>query len=186
MLKLIGPGVYQQVRRIAQPGTHEAYIAVENSDQAIDAYGRTSQPIPFLFETRRRGDTVVFLVDTNRGRASVLYDMPVLVTQLAYGPGYRLISLGLALVGLLLLAWMLLRLIYMRNDQHWLEAGCPRCQKHELMRIGRQASDRWLNNLGFPAYRYQCRECTWEGIRLSEKGETVSPRATTVTRLQGP
>jgi predicted RNA-binding Zn-ribbon protein involved in translation (DUF1610 family) len=181
-LRQIGPGVYQQVRRIAQPGTHEAYIAVDSTDQAVDAYGRTSEPIPFQFETKQRGDTVVFLLDTNRGRASVLYDMPPLMTQLAYGPGYQLISLALALLGALLLGWMLSRLVYMRNDHHWLDAGCPNCGKHELMRIGRQPSDRWLHNFGLPAYRYQCRECTWEGVRLSETGTTVSPKARTVSR----
>ncbi len=181
-MRQIGPGVYQQVRRIAQPGTHEAYIAVDSTDQAVDAYGRTSEPIPFQFETKQRGDTVVFLLDTNRGRASVLYDMPPLMTQLAYGPGYQLISLALALLGALLLGWMLSRLVYMRNDHHWLDAGCPNCGKHELMRIGRQPSDRWLHNFGLPAYRYQCRECTWEGVRLSETGTTVSPKARTVSR----
>ncbi|MEZ4517550.1 MAG: choice-of-anchor X domain-containing protein [Chloroflexota bacterium] len=175
VLQHLGGGVYQQVRRISRPGTYEAYIISGDAGQAIDAYGRTSEPIPFSFETNRRSEAVVFLLDTNRGRASVLYGMPWWATQLAYGTGFRILSLLLGLGGLLLLAWMLLRMIMMANEKNWLEAGCPQCGHHELMRISRTSRDRMLNSLGIPAYRYQCRHCTWTGTRLSEDGATVSP-----------
>lgn len=180
-LQHLGGGVYQHVRRIARPGVYEGYItALGNSEQAIDAYGRTSEPIPFSFEVSRASDVVVFLLDTNRGRASVLYGMPRVATELAYGSGFRILSLILGLGGLLLLGWMLLRMVMMGNESNWLEAGCPNCGRHELMRISRKPSDRLLNFLGIPAYRYQCRNCTWVGTRLSEDGAPVSPGATTI------
>lgn len=180
-LQHLGGGVYQHVRRVARPGTYEAYItAAGNPEQAIDAYGRTSEPIPFSFEVSRASDIVVFLLDTNRGRASVLYGMPLVATQLAYGPGFRVLSLLLGLGGLLLLGWMLLRMVMTGNDDNWLEAGCPSCGRHELMRVSRRPTDRLLNFLGIPAYRYQCRHCTWMGTRLSEDGAPVSPGATTI------
>ncbi len=93
-LQHLGGGVYQQVRRIARPGSYEAYIIAGSPDQAIDAYGRTSGPIPFSFETTRASEAIVFLVDTNRGRASILYGMPWVATQLAYGQGFRVLSLA--------------------------------------------------------------------------------------------
>lgn len=181
-LRPIGPGLYQQVRQIARPGDHEAYIIAGDEKLAVDAYGRTTEPIPFAFQTNGRGDYVVFLMDVNRGRASVLYGMPAAMTALAYGRGLQLIMYGLIGLGLLLLGWMLARLFYMRSASHWLEAGCPECGGHELMRIGRHGGDRILNSLGFPVYRYQCRDCTWEGLKLSETGATISPRASAVSK----
>jgi hypothetical protein len=181
ILQHLGGGVYQHVRRIARPDVYEAYIvAAGRPDQAIDAYGRTSEPIPFSFETGRSGDVVVFLLDTNRGRASVLYGMPRWATELAYGPAFRILSVLLGLLGLLLLGWMLLRMVMMGNDANWLDAGCPNCGRPELMRVSRKSGDRLLNLLGIPAYRYQCRNCTWMGTRLSEDGAPVSPGATIV------
>lgn len=180
-LQHLGGGVYQHVRRIARPGVYEGYVtAAGNPDLGFDAYGRTSDPIPFSFETSRASDIVVFLLDTNRGRASVLYGMPRVATELAYGLGFRILSVMLGLAGLLLLVWMLLRMVRMGNDENWLEAGCPNCGRHELMRISRNPSDRLQNVLGIPAYRYQCRHCTWMGTRLSEEGAPVSPGARTI------
>lgn len=175
-----GGGIYQQVRRIARPGDYEAFVISGSEGQAIDAYGRTIEPIPFSFETSRSSEVVVFLLDTNRGRASVLYGMPWVASQLAYGPAFRILSVVLGLGGLLLLAWMLLRMIMMGNSKKWLEAGCPQCKHQELMRISRTTMDRLLNALGIPAYHYQCRNCTWTGTRLSEEGASVSPGATTI------
>jgi hypothetical protein len=181
IMQHLGGGVYQQVRRIARPDMYEAYIvAAGRPDQAIDAYGRTGEPIPFSFETGRSGEVVVFLLDTNRGRASVLYGMPRWATELAYGPAFRILSALLGLLGLLLLGWMLLRMVMMGNDGNWLDAGCPNCGRPELMRVSRKTGDRLLNLLGIPAYRYQCRNCTWMGTRLSEDGAPVSPGATIV------
>ena len=178
-LERINVGLYQQVRQIARAGSYEAYVIAGDNDLAIDAYGRTTKPIPFSFQTDRNGDYVIFLVDTDRGRASVLYDMPPVLTSLAFGNGYRLLSLALAGLATLLLLGMLLRLIIMRNSRLRMEAGCPNCGQQELMRIARRPSERLLHFFGIPAYRYRCRHCTWEGTRLSESGMAVSPGVTT-------
>lgn len=175
VLEPIGPGLYQQVRKIARAGTHEAYVIAGDDNQAIDAYGRTTEPNPFSFQTSGRGDYAVFLMDVNRGRASVLFGMSPALTYFAYGPGARLISLALAALGALLLGWLIARLLYMRNPKHWLESGCQSCGRHELMRVARHSEDRVLNGLGFPVYRYQCRDCTWEGMKLSKTGAPISP-----------
>ena len=173
-LQRINLGLFQQVRRIARSGDYEAYVIAGDQNRAIDAYGRTTEPIPFSFTTERNGDFVVFLVDTDRGRASVMYDMPPLLTSLAYGNGNWMLSGALvALAGLLLLG-MILRWIILHNKNLQMENGCPNCGRHELMRISRRSSDRALHTVGIPAYRYRCRHCTWEGMRLSEEGATVS------------
>ena len=144
----------------------------------------SAEPIPFAFDTDSNGEYVVFLVDIDRGRASVIYDMPPLVTRLAFGGGNRPLSLALAgLAGLLLLG-LLLREATLRNRRLWMETGCPRCHEQELMRISRRSSDRLLHLLGIPAYRYRCRNCTWEGTRLSEAGRSISPGAT-IARIEG-
>ncbi len=183
-LEPISSGLYQQVRRIARAGSYEAYVIAGDETRAIDAYGRTTEPIPFAFETGSNSEYVVFLVDIDRGRASVMYDMPPLVTRLAFGGAYRPLSLALAgLAGLLLLG-LLLREATLRNRRLWMETGCPRCHEQELMRISRRNSDRLLHLLGVPAYRYRCRNCTWEGTRLSEAGRTISPGAT-IAHIEG-
>lgn len=183
-LERINVGLYQQIRKIARAGSYEAYVIAGDSDLAIDAYGRTTTPIPFSFQTDRNGDYVIFLVDTDRGRASVLYDMPPVLTSLAFGNGYRLMSLVLAGLAAMLLLGMVIRLLIMRNSRLRLEAGCPRCGQQELMRIARRPTDRLLHLFGIPAYRYRCRHCTWEGTRLSDSGMAVSP-GVTVTPVDG-
>jgi hypothetical protein len=183
-LEPISSGLYQQVRRIARSGSYETYVIAGNEEQAIDAYGRTTEPIPFAFDTEQNGEYVVFLVDVDRGRASVMYDMPPLVTQLAFGGGHQLLSLALAGLAGLLLLFLLLRELALRNERLWMETGCPRCREQELMRISRRTSDRLLHLLSIPAYRYRCRNCTWEGTRLSEAGRSISPGAT-IARIEG-
>ncbi len=183
-LEPLSSGLYQQVRRIARSGSYEAYVIAGNEEQAIDAYGRTTEPIPFAFDTEQNGEYVVFLIDVDRGRASVMYDMPPLVTRLAFGGGHRLLSLALAGLAGLLLLFLLLRELALRNEKLWMETGCPRCHEQELMRISRRTSDRLLHLLGIPAYRYRCRNCTWEGTRLSEAGRAISPGAS-ITRIEG-
>ncbi len=177
-LERVGAGVYQQVRQIDRPGRYEAYAISSDLDRAIDAYGRTSDPIPFAFEISEPDDYAVFLVDTNRGRASVLYGMPRFMTAIAYGNWYRAITAILGLIGLTLLGWMLARMAIMGNHSRWLDAGCPQCGQHELIRVSRQSQDRFLHFMGLPMYRYQCRVCTWQGTKLSEGGAPVSPGAT--------
>ena len=183
-LEQINIGLYQQVRRIARAGSYEGYVIAGNRRQAIDAYGRTTAPIPFAFETERNGDYVVFLVDTDRGRASVIYDMPPLLASISYGRGHQIFSLTLAGLSLLILLGLLARYLVLHNRRLHLENGCPRCGRPELMRIARRPSDRFLHRFAIPAYRYRCRHCTWEGMRLSESGETVSPGIST-SRFSG-
>lgn len=183
-LEPISPGLYQQVRRIARAGDYEGYVVAGDEARAIDAYGRTTRPIPFSFQTDRNGDYVVFLVDTDRGRASVMYDMPPVFTSLAFGNGYRLLSLALAVLASLLLLSLLIRYLILNNRKLQLESGCPNCGHHELMRIARRSGDRFLHLFGIPAYRYRCRHCTWEGTRLSEEGATISPGAVTAANTR--
>ena len=176
-LKAIGDGLYQQVRRIAVPASHEAQFLAGEASQSIDSYGRTDDPAYLSFETSRPGEPVVFLLDTDRGQASVLYEMSPLLTSLAFGNGYRLLSYLLTgLAGLLLLV-MAVRLYILNNNRLRMEHGCPQCRQQELMRISRRWQQRLLNGLGIPAYRYRCRNCTWEGTRISEVGEAFSPGA---------
>ncbi|HNS39190.1 MAG TPA: hypothetical protein PKJ56_02965, partial [Promineifilum sp.] len=66
------------------------------------------------------------------------------------------------------------RLLILNNNQLRMESGCPQCGQRELMRISRRPGQRLLNALGIPAYRYRCRNCTWEGTRLSDVGEAFS------------
>ena len=174
-LRPINAGLYQQVRRIADSGTHQAYVIAGDASRAYDAYGRTSVPIPFDFSTSRDGDYAVFFLDTVRGRASVLYGMAPYLAQLAFGGNHTYLSAALALLAGLLVLAILLRLFILRDSGPWLDHGCPKCGEHELMRIGRRGNDRLLQRLGIPAYRYRCRHCTWEGLRLSEDGGLTSP-----------
>jgi hypothetical protein len=52
------------------------------------------------------------------------------------------------------------------NAALYAEAGCPRCQEHDLFRVSRYRRDRVLAAFGFPIRRYVCRNCTWHGTRL--------------------
>lgn len=81
------------------------------------------------------------------------------------------ILIGLA--GLLLLI-MITRSLILGNDSLQMEHGCPQCGQQELMRVSRRTRQRWLIMVGIPAYRYRCRNCTWEGTRLSAVGEAFS------------
>ena len=167
-------GLFQQVRRIARSGSYEGYVIARDRRHAVDAYGRTTDPIPFSFTTDRNGEYVVFLLDTDRGRASVIYDIPPVLTSLAYGSGNRMLSGALVALAALLLISVLLRWLILHNKKLQLESGCPNCGRHELMRISRRPADRALHMVAIPAYRYRCRNCTWEGTRLSEEGAAIS------------
>jgi hypothetical protein len=176
------PGIYQQVRRIAQRGRYNGYVIAGDKARwgsviAIDGYGRTTQPIPLTFQTRRPDDYVVFLLDLNQGQATVLYNMPVFLTRMAFGNGYLIVGAVVGVVALASILWLLWRSILLLRYRSWLEAGCPRCHNHELMRVERHPIDRLLQALGLPAYRYQCRNCPWQGLRLSMGGLSTSPRS---------
>ncbi|MBP9502509.1 MAG: transposase family protein [Candidatus Promineofilum sp.] len=89
---------------------------------------------------------------------------------------YMLQLISYILIGLaaLLLLIVITRSLILGNDSLQMEHGCPQCGQYELMRVSRRARQRWLNMVGIPAYRYRCRNCTWEGTRLSEMGEAFS------------
>jgi hypothetical protein len=187
ILQPIGNGLYQQVRRLSQPSQYHAYIlASGTTDPAIttgfDGYGRSSSPIPFSFHTLRQDEYVIFLLDANAGRATVLYNMHPLFSQIAFSGGHWIAGVITGAIALLMLLWLLWRTALLHRHKSWLESGCPRCHENELMRIERQAIDRLLHALGLPAYRYQCRHCTWQGIRLSIGGLTASPRSRPAAR----
>jgi hypothetical protein len=102
------------------------------------------------------------------------------VASITLGPvslTWRVLSLSLVGLALVLFVGLALRLMVVGNPQWQMEIGCPQCGEQELMRITRHRGDRVLNLVGVPAYRYRCRHCTWEGLRLSEEGLTVSPGA---------
>ena len=46
-LEPISSGLYQQVRRIARSGSYETYVIAGDEEQAIDAYGRTTEPVSY-------------------------------------------------------------------------------------------------------------------------------------------
>jgi hypothetical protein len=71
---------------------------------------------------------------------------------------------------LLLLVFVIVRRFQVINDQRlWQDAGCPQCFERELVRVPRKRSDRWYNLVALPAYRYACRNCTWQGLRISRR-----------------
>jgi len=182
LLRQVGSGIYQQVRRLSTPGQYNAYIiasgvADNQTTTAIDGYGRTTAPSPFSFRTLRRDDYVVFRLDLNQGRATILYNMHPLLARLAYDGGYWIVGGVVGAAAFLSALWLLLRSFLLFRHKSWLDAGCPRCHENELMRIERQPIDRFLHALGLPAYRYQCRHCTWQGMRFSVGGLSASPRS---------
>lgn len=181
-LERVGVGIYQHVRRFSQPDQYNAYVVATGPEEgegltAFDGYGRTTAPIPLTFRTMRRGDTAVFLLDLNKGRATVLYNMNPFLTQMAYYGGNWIAGLLSGAAALVIFLWLLLRSGLIWRHGSWLDSGCPRCHEHELMRVERQLVDRLLHSLGLPTYRYQCRQCTWQGLRLSVGGLSASPRS---------
>jgi hypothetical protein len=89
---------------------------------------------------------------------------------------------------LLLLVFVIVRRFQVINDQRlWQDAGCPQCFERELVRVPRKRSDRWYNLVALPAYRYACRNCTWQGLRISRRYYWSEPLAMEegATRLRG-
>ena len=84
--------------------------------------------------------------------------------------GFLITVLLLVLSGLLFLG---ARRRILHNPSMQAEAGCPTCQEQDLVRVHRKKRDRMISSLGIPFARYQCRECTWNGLRV--KQETQPP-----------
>ena len=64
-----------------------------------------------------------------------------------------------------------------RNRTFYIQSGCPQCGEYELIRVRRWRGDRLLGSLGVPVRRYACRNCTWQGLRLSDKKPKRSAQA---------
>ena len=78
-------------------------------------------------------------------------------------------GLGVAIVlGIFSILFLILaRFRYLRDRSAYVDAGCPECHEHELIRIRRSRRDRIIGFFGIPIRRYACRNCTWLGLRLS-------------------
>jgi len=85
-------------------------------------------------------------------------------------------ALGLGMVALV--TAVIGRHRILRNSALYFEAGCPKCQEHDLFRVRRTRVDHVLTTFGFPIRRYNCRNCSWQGTRL------VGLDPATLARLQ--
>ena len=95
-------------------------------------------------------------------------NLPALVAfdnWLSNGPAGLILVVALALLAIA--TFLLLRFHVQQNRYFYSEAGCPQCLEHDLMRVRRRRRDRILGAFGFPLYRFECRNCTWDGTRLS-------------------
>lgn len=78
------------------------------------------------------------------------------------------LAVALALGFLSLIFLLLARFRYVRDRSAYIEAGCPACHEHELIRVRRYRRDRLFGFFGIPVRRYACRNCTWNGTRLAK------------------
>jgi hypothetical protein len=77
--------------------------------------------------------------------------------------------LGIGLLVLLLVFVFVRRLQIINDQQLWYDGGCPQCFEREMVRIPRKRSDRWYSLMMLPAFRYACRNCTWQGLRIARR-----------------
>jgi predicted nucleic acid-binding Zn-ribbon protein len=80
---------------------------------------------------------------------------------------------------LLLLALYVLwrRQTLVGNKALWISSGCPACGERELVRVSRHFGDRFYNLAAVPAYRYACRNCTWRGLRVGRREQSLAHEA---------
>lgn len=83
--------------------------------------------------------------------------------------------LGAGLLGLLLAFVLIKRFQTVRDQQLWYDTGCPQCFERELVRVPRKRSDRWYALVMLPAFRYACRNCTWQGLRIARRYNRPEP-----------
>lgn len=76
------------------------------------------------------------------------------------------IIIAVALAGLALFSYFLLRARLLGNRYLYVGEGCPHCAEHELIRVRRYQGDRLLARVGIPVRRYVCRNCAWDGLRI--------------------
>jgi hypothetical protein len=80
-------------------------------------------------------------------------------------PGGFLISAGILVMSGLFLAAARYRILH--DPGMHSTAGCPSCQECSLVRVHRSRKDRLISAIGIPFGRYQCRDCHWNGLRVS-------------------
>ncbi len=71
-----------------------------------------------------------------------------------------------AILGVILLAWLALRLMALRMQMH--AGDCPRCHQ-DLVRIHRLPWQRALSVVIPGLHRYECRHCGWSGLQVHRR-----------------
>ena len=97
-----------------------------------------------------------------------------LVSWLATG-GTWIAGAGILLLLALFVLWR--RQTLVGNKALWFSSGCPACGERELVRVSRRFGDRFYNLAAVPAYRYACRNCTWRGIRIGRREQSLEHEA---------
>ena len=113
--------------------------------------------------------------------AVILFILPfaaLLLPVLAFAPDAVLFEWGVSLLVMSFVLMLLARWRVMRNTGLRPETGCPQCQERELVRIPRRRQDRVFRFFMIPAWRYACRNCTWQGLRVAGKKSLPVPKTT--------
>ena len=97
-----------------------------------------------------------------------------LVSWLA-GGGTVIVGAGVLLLLVLYVLWR--RQTLVGNKALWFSSGCPACGERELVRVSRHFGDRFYNLAAVPAYRYACRNCTWRGLRIGRREQSLEREA---------
>ena len=97
-----------------------------------------------------------------------------LVSWLASG-GTLIVGAGVLLLLVLYVLWR--RQTLVGNKALWFSSGCPACGERELVRVSRHFGDRFYNLAAVPAYRYACRNCTWRGLRIGRREQSLEREA---------
>lgn len=91
---------------------------------------------------------------------------------------------GAGLLTLLVLFVAIKRFQLVGDRRLWQDAGCPQCLEFELVRVPRKRGDRWYSLIALPAFRYACRNCTWQGLRISRR--LTRPQPVTIPQVFAP
>lgn len=97
-----------------------------------------------------------------------------LVSWLASG-GTLIVGAGVLLLLAVYVLWR--RQTLVGNKALWFSSGCPACGERELVRVSRHFGDRFYNLAAVPAYRYACRNCTWRGLRIGRREQSLEREA---------
>ena len=147
----------------------------------------TTEPIPW--RGFRAIDKLIFVLLPLVAVAVVVLPLldPVILRRLARLTGNAALVSWLAAGGtwiagagvLLLLALFVLwrRRALVGNKALWFSSGCPACGERELVRVSRHFGDRFFSLAAVPAYRYACRNCTWRGLRIGRREQSLEHEA---------